>query len=128
MLKHGELTDKILKACYTVYNALGSGFMEKVYENALRVELQRLGLQVQQQVPITVWYEGEQIGEYFADLVVEDAVILELKAIENLAAIHEVQLTNYLKATTYEVGLLVNFGPKIEIRRRVSENNPRQSA
>lgn len=125
MLIHAELTDKIIKACYKVYNTLGTGFLEKVYENALKIELERQGLAVEQQYPITVWYEGKEVGVYFADLLVENKVILELKAGEVLAKIHEVQLLNYLRATQREVGLLVNFGPTIEIRRKVSSHNPR---
>lgn len=106
MIKHADVTDKIINACYKVYNTLGSGFLEKVYENALKVELLEQGLQVEQQLPIAVWYAGQQVGEYFADLVVNDSIILELKAQEALAPIHEVQLINYLKATHHEVGCL----------------------
>ena len=120
MMKHAELTEKFIGACYRVYATLGSGFLEKVYENALKIELERLGLAVVQQSPISVLYEGQQVGEFFADLLVGDAVIVELKAAEALATIHEVQLVNYLKATKIEVGLLVNFGPKLEIRRKAN--------
>jgi len=109
-LLHADLTERILQAFYTVYNALGYGFLEKVYENALTVELRRRGLQVEQQVPIRVYYAGEPVGEYFADLGVEGKVILELKAAEAISPAHEAQLLNYLRATGMSVGLLLNFG------------------
>lgn len=119
-MKQGDLTDKIIGACYKVYAALGSGFLEKVYENALKIELEKLCLEVTQQAPISVVYEGNKVGEFFADLLVNDVVIVELKAVDALATIHEVQLVNYLKATKLEVGLLINFGPRIEIKRKVN--------
>ncbi len=122
ILKHGELTDKILGAFYKVYNALGHGFLEKVYENALVRELRKLGLEVKQQAPIHVYYDGEIVGEYFADLIVEDKVIIELKAAESIVDAHLAQLTNYLKATRQEVGLVLNFGSEPTFARRVFEN------
>lgn len=118
--KFSAVTEKIISGCYTVYNNLGSGFLEKVYENALVLELENHNLRVGQQVPISVHYAGKQVGEYFADLLVENLIIVELKAIDTLADIHEVQLVNYLKATRLEVGLLVNFGPKIQIKRKIN--------
>jgi GxxExxY protein len=114
--KHSNVTDRIIKAFYAVYSELGYGFLEKVYENSMTIELRAMGLEVVQQVPITVYYREMMVGEYFADLVVEDTVIVELKAARALAKEHEAQLLNYLKATVYEVGLLLNFGPKPEIR------------
>jgi GxxExxY protein len=117
--KHSELTEKIIGEAYFVYNILGYGFLEKVYENALYRRLKNLGLEVKQQYPINVYFEGELVGEYFADLIVEDKVIVELKAVQELIKIHETQLVNYLKATDIEVGLLINFGSKLEFRRRV---------
>ena len=120
--KHKAITDLILKAFYTVYSTLGYGFLEKVYENAMVVELEKLGLKVVSQAPIEVLYAGHLVGEYFSDLLVEDAVIVELKAVRALAAEHEAQLLNYLKATTYEVGLLLNFGPKPQVKRKVYDN------
>jgi GxxExxY protein len=129
---HGEETDRIIKAFYKVYNTLGYGFLEKNYENALCIELRKAGFTVVQQHPIQVFYEGEQIGDYFADIVVDDLIILELKAAEQLRQEHVAQLTNYLKATNKEVGLLLNFGSKPEFRRIVFTNqfktNPRESA
>jgi len=128
---HGELTDGIIKAFYQVYNTLGYGFLEKVYGNALYIELTKNGFQVIQQHPIQVFYEEYQIGEYFADIMVNDLVILELKAAEQLREEHVAQLTNYLKATHREVGLLLNFGRKPEFRRIIFTNqfktNPRES-
>lgn len=120
--KHKELTEKIIKAFYTVYNTLGYGFLEKVYVNALILELQKMGLEVAHNVQIQVYYVGQIVGEYFADLIVANAVILEIKAAEALASEHEAQLLNYLKATPYEVGLLLNFGPKPQIKRKIYDN------
>ncbi len=116
---HKELTYKIIGAAYEVYNALGSGFLEKVYENAMLIELESVGLKVQQQAPIKVTYNGKTIGEYFADLLVEEKVIVELKSVTELTSIHEVQLVNYLRATGMRVGLLTNFGDKIKVKRKV---------
>ncbi len=121
-LLHADLTEVILKAFYTVYNTLGYGFLEKVYENALLLELRRQGLRVHQQVPIKVYYAGQVVGEYFADLLVENRVIVELKAAEALSPAHEAQLLNYLKATGISVGLVLNFGPRPEFRRKVFTN------
>ena len=117
--KYRELTEKIIGAAYAVHNALGYGFVEKVYENALRVELEEGGLSVEQQAPVDVRYRGKLVGEYVADMVVDGKVIVEAKAVSELAKEHEVQLVNYLKATGIEVGLLINFGRKVEVRRRV---------
>ena len=116
---HSEITDLIIKAYYQVYNKLGFGFLEKVYENAMMIELKRLDLKCERQKPITVNYDGIDIGEYFADIIVNDCVIIELKAAENLCPEHEAQLVNYLKATEIEVGLLLNFGKEPKFKRRV---------
>lgn len=121
-LKHSEITGGVIKAFYTVYNDLGFGFLEKVYENALAVELRELGLVVEVQKPISVYYRGILVGEYFADIVVNDLVIVELKSAELVARAHEAQLVNYLKATKYEVGLLLNFGKSAEYKRRIFDN------
>jgi len=120
--KHGELTDRILKAFHTVYHVQGYGFLEKVYENSMAIELRKGQMTVQQQFPISVYYDGQIVGQYYADLVVDDLVIVEIKALRRLLPEHEAQLLNYLKATPYEVGLLLNFGPKPEIRRKVYDN------
>jgi GxxExxY protein len=106
--KHKDITELIIKAFYTVYNTLGYGFLEKVYENAMVIELRKLGLEVIPEACIKVYYNSKVVGEYFADLLVAGAVIVEIKAVRTLAPEHEAQLLNYLKATPYEVGLLLN--------------------
>ena len=112
------LTEKIIGAAYSVANILGFGFLEKVYENALAVELKALGMKVEQQKPVSVFYKGVNVGDYIADLLVEDSVLIELKSVKNLSDIHKSQLLNYLVATNKSVGLLINFGsPRIEIKR-----------
>src|SRR3954467_4705013 len=114
MLKHAQITEPIIQAYYQVYNVLGYGFLEKVYQNAMVLELRKRGLNVVPQGQLLVQYEGEIVGEYYADLLVEGKVIVELKAVEQLAPEHHAQLINYLKASGIEVGLLLNFGPKPE--------------
>ena len=116
--KHSDLTDLINNAAVTVYDILGYGFLEKIYENAMVIELQKKGLQVEPQKQLIVKYDGKEIGEYYADLIVADKVIVELKACTQLENIHYAQLYNYLKATGIEVGLLINFGHKLTIKRR----------
>jgi GxxExxY protein len=125
--KHTELTRKIIGAFYKVYNTLGYGFSEKVYENALIIELQKLGLEVEAQKPIAVYYDDQVVGQFYADLVVNGRVILELKSVENLLPEHEAQLLNYLKATLIEVGLLLNFGPEATFKRRAYDNQRKGS-
>ena len=130
-LLYKDTTDKILKAFYAVYNILGYGFLEKVYQNALFIELCKLGLNVIKQHPIKVYYEGQQVGEYYADLFVDDLVIIEVKAAVCIVEEHEFQLLNYLRATDKEVGLLLNFGKKPEFKRKIFQNinkNLRSSA
>jgi len=121
--KHKEVTDLIIKAFYTVYNTLGYGFLEKVYVSALLVELQKLGLEVICQAPIHVYYSGQVVGEYFADLLVANKVIVEVKSAQMFTIAYEAQLLNYLKATPYEVGLLLNFGPKAQVKRKAFDNS-----
>jgi GxxExxY protein len=122
-LKHKEITDKILHAFFKiVYPQLGYGFLEKVYENALSMAFIEGGLGVKLQERIEVYFQGQVIGEYFADLLVDDAVIVEIKAAKRITQEHEAQLLNYLRATPYEVGLLLNFGPKPDFRRKVYDN------
>jgi GxxExxY protein len=120
-----ELTARIIQAFYKVYNTLGFGFLEKVYENALKIELEVAGFFIERQKPLNVYYNKIIVGEYFADLIVNRKVILELKAADCLMKEHELQLINYLKATDIEIGLLLNFGKKPEIRRKIftNENN-----
>lgn len=119
---HKDFTDKIIKAFYTVYNSLGFGFLEKVYENAMMIELCSLKMKCEKQKPIDVYYKEKKIGEYFADVIVQDSGIVELKAAEGLVEEHEAQLLNYLKATEIEVGLLLNFGKTQQIKRKIFEN------
>jgi GxxExxY protein len=126
-LKHRETTELVLKAFYTVYNELGYGFLENVYENAMAIELASLGLNVGQQVPIEVVYKKQKVGNYQADLVVDNAVIVELKAAAELTDKHEAQLLNYLKATRFEVGLLLNFGPEPCFKRKAFDNSRKGS-
>ena len=118
-----ELSGKTIQAFYTVYNCLGHGFLERVYENAMMVELRKLGVLAEQQKRIDVWYENCKVGEYFSDIVVENKIILELKAAEGIAPEHEAQLLHYLKATDIELGLLFNFGSKPQMLRRIFTND-----
>lgn len=119
-MKHEELTEKVIGCAYTVYNKMGFGFLESVYEKCLLIELEKAGLKVVAQDPINVFYDGELVGEFFADIIVEDTIILELKSARRVVRAHEVQVVNYLTATHKEVGLILNFGPeKVEIKRKV---------
>ena len=115
-----QLTEKIIACVYRVSNTLGSGFLEKVYENALAIELRNNGLKVEQQHPIKVYYDGQAVGDFAADLLVESCVIVELKAVRTFNDVHSAQCLNYLKATNLKLCLLVNFGrPRVEIKRLV---------
>ena len=121
-MQHGDVTEQIIGCAYRVYNAMGFGFLESVYEQCMLIELRKAGLGAKQQTPITVTYEGETVGEFVADLVIEDCVIVELKSVRQLAKVHEAQLVNYLVATGKPVGLLLNFGEAgVEVRRKVRE-------
>jgi GxxExxY protein len=117
-----DLTSRIISGFYKVYNTLGFGFLEKAYENALKIELEKMGFIVERQKSINVYYDEILVGEYYADLIVDGKIILELKAAESLIEEHELQLINYLKATEMEIGLLLNFGKKPEIRRKIFSN------
>jgi GxxExxY protein len=121
-LKHSELTDKIIGAFYDVYNELGHGFLESTYAEAMVVALQQSGLHAVREVSVPVWFREKKIGQYFADLMVEDIVLLELKAARNLESAHEAQLLHYLRATEIEVGLLLNFGMSPQFRRLLFDN------
>lgn len=125
--KHSEVTDKIIKAYYNVYNTLGTGFLEKVYERAMVVELQNMGIHAVAQRPINVLYKGKLVGEYFADILVADCVIVELKVAEALGEEGEAQLINYLRATHIEVGLLMNFGKKAQFKKKAFSNQFKQN-
>ena len=118
-LLHKDLTDKVIGAFYEVYNTLGYGFLEKYYEKAMILELESLGLRVETQVKRQVFYKATYLGDHFLDLVIEGKVIVEIKAVEQLAAAQEAQLLNYLRVTGFQVGLLLNFGKKSEIKRKV---------
>ncbi len=120
--KHAELTEQIIGIFYEVYNELGSGFLEKVYEEAMALVLRAKGIEVQCQTPVPVWFRGSKIGSYEADLVVAGVVLVELKACKVLDSSHEAQLLNYLRSTKIEVGLLLNFGPRPQVRRFAFEN------
>lgn len=124
---HSEITEQIIGEAFKVYNILGSGFLEKVYCNALYKKLTEKGLDVKCEYPVKVYFEGEIVGDYYCDIIINETVIVELKAIESLSKIHEVQLVNYLKATNLEVGLLINFGEKIEIKRKVLTKHHKKS-
>ena len=126
-MKDDDLTQKIIGCAYTVHNKLGPGFLEKVYENALRIELEKQGLEVKQQEPINVTYDGQVVGEYYADLWVDERVVIELKAAQTLVKQHEVQLVNYLAATGIDCGLLLNFGPSVQVKRKFREYKPKAS-
>ena len=121
-MEYKDITEKIIGCSYTVYNKMGYGFVESVYEKCLLIELRKAGLKAQAQVPIVVRYDDEVVGEFVADIVVEDTIILELKSVRQIAQAHEVQLVNYLVATGKPVGLLLNFAEeKVEVKRKVRE-------
>jgi len=126
-LLHGDVTDRILQAAFRVHNELGHGFLENVYENALAYELRHMGIDVAQQDRVQVYYCGQLVGDYFADLVVDQKVIVELKAVKSLASEHEAQLLNYLRATAFEVGLLINFGTSLKFERKIMTNDRKRT-
>jgi GxxExxY protein len=120
-----HLTRTVIGCSFKIHNTLGAGFLEAVYRNALRNELVRSGIQVKQKQKILVWYEGDVVGKYEPDLWIPDKLIIEIKAVENLLKIHEVQLVNYLAATRIDNGLLINFGSSVEVRRKFLEYKPK---
>ena len=117
--KYQELTGNIINAAHAVHNKLGYGFLEKVYHNSLLIELQERDLQVETQKPIKVYYNNQIVGDFFADLVVENKVIVEVKSYDKYLAVFEAQLLNYLKAADFKVGLIINFGPSVQVKRMV---------
>jgi GxxExxY protein len=121
-LLHEALTNSIIKIFYEVYNELGYGFLEKVYQNSMYLELKSKGFKVEAQKKIIVYYKGVEVGEYYADLIVEDTIVLELKAVDYIVKDFENQILNYLRGTDCEVGLLLNFGKKPEFKRKIYEN------
>ena len=119
MLRHSELSKQIIAAAYAVHKELGYGFVEKVYKNALAIELEEAGIKCNLEVPLNVLYHEKTVGDYVADMIIDDKIIVEVKAVSDIAAIHEVQLVNYLKATGLQIGLLINFGQSVKVKRRV---------
>ena len=122
-LLYEDKTDKIIKIFYSVYNALGYGFLEKVYETALVIELSKNGFEVKRQAPIKVYYDGQLIGDYYCDLIIDDLILIELKSVENIAIAHQKQTINYLKASEFEVALLLNFGDTPQVKRLLFTND-----
>ena len=118
-MKHQDLTAKIIACAYKVHNTLGFGFLEAVYQNALLIELMKAGLQAEKEKKIKVYYQNQLVGDYAADIIVEDTVILELKSVKDLHPAHSAQLINYLKATGMEIGLLINFAESVQIKRKI---------
>ncbi|MFQ6036738.1 MAG: GxxExxY protein [Sedimentisphaerales bacterium] len=117
--KHKELTSEIIGAAHTVHNKLGYGFLEKIYHNSLFIELKKKGYRVEFEKPVQVHYENQVVGEFFADLLVENKVVVEVKAVDKYTNVFEAQLLNYLKATGLDVGLIINFGPSVQVKRMV---------
>ena len=121
-MEHEDLTRKIIGCAYTVFNKLGFGFLESVYRKAMVIELGKAGLKVEEEKPITVYYDEYVVGKFSADLYVEETVVVELKSVQNMVKDHEVQLVNYLKGTRKNIGLLINFGPSgVEVKRKYKE-------
>ena len=121
-MEYKEVTEKIIGCAYAVYNKMGFGFLESVYEKCMLIELRKAGLNAEPQKPVTVYYDNENVGQFLADIVVEGTIILELKSVRKIVEAHEVQLVNYLVATGKEVGLLINFGEsKVDVKRKVRE-------
>ena len=114
-----DITEKIIKCFYNIYDELGSGFLESVYEKALMIELEEIGLKADSQKSLNVYFKDQLVGEFKTDIIVEDKVIIEIKAVTKIMPQHEAQLINYLKATGVKVGLLVNFGDKLQFKRRI---------
>ena len=127
-MKMDQVTKQIIGCAFRVHNGLGSGFLEKVYENALCIELREAGFKVLQQHPVPVYYRNIMVGDYFADLLVDDQIVVEIKAVENLAPIHEVQVVNYLAGTNLDTGLLINFGQSVEVKRKFRTYKPKDPA
>ncbi len=129
MLQYQELTEKIIGCAYTVYNKMGFGFLESVYEKCMMIELQKIGLNAEAQKPVIVYYEDQIVGEFITDILVEDKIIVELKSVSKLTIAHEIQLVNYLTATKKDVGLLINFGEKkVDVKRKVRVLNQKNKS
>ena len=117
--RHSELSKKIIASAYAVHKELGYGFVERVYKNALAIELQGMSIKCNAEVPLKVLYHEKTVGDYYADMIVDDKIVVEVKAVSDLEPIHEVQLVNYLKATGLHIGLLINFGQSVKVKRRI---------
>jgi len=122
-----NLTHNVIGCAYKVHNVLGPGFLEKVYENALKYELDKLGIEVLQQGKLPVWYEGHSVGVFFPDLWIDKQLIIEIKAVQSLVLEHEIQLIHYLTGTRIDNGLLINFGPSVQVRRKFRDYKPKHS-
>ncbi len=123
-MEYKELTEKIIGCSFKVYNKMGFGFLESVYEKCLCIELKKNGLNIESQKPINVFYDEQIVGEYVADIIVNELIILELKSVRRIVQAHEIQLVNYLTATKKPVGLIINFGEqKVEIKRKIKDLN-----
>ena len=122
-----DLTRKIIGCAYKVHNVLGPGFLERVYENALKVELDKHGIDARQQIKLPVWYEGQPVGVFYPDLCIEQQLIIEVKAVQSLLPEHEIQLIHYLAATGIDNGLLINFSSSVQIRRKFREYKPKRA-
>ena len=122
-----DLTRKIIGCAYKVHNVLGAGFLERVYENALKVELDKFGIDARQQIKLPVWYEGQPVGVFYPDLWIDQQLIIEVKAVQSLLPEHEIQLIHYLAATGIDNGLLINFSASVQIRRKFREYKPKRS-
>ena len=120
-MEHKELTEKIIGCAYRVYNKMGFGYLESVYEKCMLIELRKAGFDIESQKPIRVQYDGEVVGDFIADILVNDTVILELKSVRKLVEAHEVQLVNYLTATGLDTGLLLNFSSSVQVKRKFRE-------
>ena len=125
--KHSDLSDKIIKVFYEIHNELGYGFSERVYQKAFGIALRQIGLKVEEQLPIKIYFRGQEIGEYFSDMVVNDVILIELKAVGQIVEEHEAQLLNYLKSTKIEVGYVMNFGKSAVFKRKVLDNERKGS-
>lgn len=124
-MEDNDLTHTIIGAAYTVHNTLGQGFLESVYENALRIELVNVGISVLQKEKIDVWYGGQSVGKYYPDLLIPGRLVVEVKAVQMLMKEHEVQLVHYLAATHIDIGLLINFGPSVQVKRKFRQYTPK---
>lgn len=125
--KHSELTDLIIRVFYDVYNELGFGFLESVYRNSLYLALVEKGLAVEVEAPVSVFFRGKNVGDFRADLIVNKTILLELKTAEQIIAVHEAQVLNYLRSTSIELGVILNFGPKPQVRRLLLDNSRKQA-